>query len=354
MPHRRDDSVPSARYPAAGVVRARAIYGGYSDSVLTDQAKPSIYTFTVFTPTYNRAGTLGRVYESLQRQTFKDFEWVIVDDGSDDETADLVERWRQTCSFPLRYVWQPNQGKHVAFNRGVELADGELFLTHDSDDESVPTALERLKYHWDQIPEAARPAFASVTGLCIDQDGRLVGDRFPRNVLDATPSELTYRHKVRGEKWGFTRTDVLKEFPFPVDGQITFMPESLIWQEIETRYRTRYVNEVFRIYWVRRGANATDMASGLDVGHARGLALWHLSTLNKHLEWFRFDPGSFALSAVQYTRFASLDHQDPLTQVRRLRSPGARFLWWLTLPFGAVAYARDVKRIKRSRTRHPP
>lgn len=80
---------------------------------------------TVFTPTYNRAATLARVYESLQRQTFRDFEWLIVDDGSEDETAELVERWRSTCSFPIRYLWQPNQGKHVAFNRGVELAQGE-------------------------------------------------------------------------------------------------------------------------------------------------------------------------------------------------------------------------------------
>ena len=317
-----------------------------------DNVEPNSYTFTVFTPTYNRAATLARVYQSLQRQTFRDFEWVIVDDGSEDETAELVEHWRSECSFPIRYVWQPNQGKHVAFNRGVELARGELFLTHDSDDGCVPGALERLKFHWDEIPAASRNAFASVTGLCVDQDGRLVGDRFPADVFDATPSELTYRHKVRGEKWGFTRTDVLKEFPFPVDGQTKFVPESLVWDEVATRYRTRYVNEVLRIYWLRRGASSTETAPPVAAaGNARGLALWHLSTLNKHLEWFRYDPSSFVLSAVEYTRFASLDHQDPLTQLRRLRSPRARLLWWLTLPFGAAAFAFDVTRIERSSTK---
>ena len=104
---------------------------------MIDGAEPESYTFTVFTPTYNRAATLARVYESLQRQTFTDFEWIIVDDGSTDETAELVQQWRSESSFPIRYIWQPNQGKHVAFNRGVELARGELFLPHDSDDESL-------------------------------------------------------------------------------------------------------------------------------------------------------------------------------------------------------------------------
>jgi glycosyltransferase involved in cell wall biosynthesis len=310
-------------------------------------AEHQSYLFTVFTPTYNRAATLARVYESLQGQTFTDFEWLIVDDGSEDETAELVERWRSTCTFPIRYVWQPNQGKHVAFNRGVDLARGELFLTLDSDDACLASALERFKYHWDQIPTASRSTFAAVTCLCVDQDGRLLGDRFPRDILDATSIELTYRYKVRGEKWGFTRTDVLKEFPFPVDDQAKFMPESLVWDEIATRYRTRFVNEVLRIYWVRRGARSKETRSAA-ARNARGLARWHLYTLNKHLKWFRYDPVNFVLSAVRYTRFSLLDRQDPLNQLRRLRSPGARLLWWLTIPFGAAAYAFDVKRIQDS------
>jgi len=319
---------------------------------MIDGAEPESYTFTVFTPTYNRAATLARVYESLQRQTFTDFEWIIVDDGSTDETAELVQQWRSESSFPIRYIWQPNQGKHVAFNRGVELARGELFLPHDSDDESLAGALERLKHHWDQIPEASRDGFASVTGLCVDQDGHLVGDRFPSDVLDTTPCELIYRYKVRGEKWGFTRTDVLKEFPFPEDGQTRFIPESLVWDAVATRYRTRFVNEVLRVYWLRGGGRSAETAPAFEPArHAHGLALWHLLTLNTHLEWFRYDPKSFVVSAIEYTRFASLDHQSPLLQVRRLTSPWARLLWWLTIPFGAAAFAFDVKRTERSITK---
>ncbi|MGA3031396.1 MAG: glycosyltransferase family 2 protein [Candidatus Limnocylindrales bacterium] len=309
-------------------------------------AEPQKYSFTVFTPTYNRAATLARVYESLQRQTLRDFEWLILDDGSEDGTAELVERWRAASSFPIRYVWQRNQGKHVAFNRGVGLARGELFLTIDSDDECVPVALERLMYHWNEIPSASRSCFAAVTGLCMDQNGRIIGDRFPRDVLDSNSIELVYRYKVRGDKWGFTRTDILRDFPFPADGT-KFIPESVVWDEIATKYSTRYVNEVMLIAWIRPRAGSRERSEAASL-YARGLARWNLYVLNRHLGWFRYDPIRFVLSAVRYTRFSSLDRQSPLEQLHQLRSPGARLLWLLTLPLGAAAVAVDVKRVGRS------
>ena len=309
----------------------------------TGDVEPDGYLFTVFTPTYNRATTLGRVHESLRRQTFRDFEWLIVDDGSKDGTAELVERWRSASDFPIRYVWQPNRGKHVAFNRGVQLARGELFLTLDSDDECMPVALERLRHHWETIPVASRNSYAAVTALCEDQNGRIVGDYFPSNVLDANAIELVYRYKVRGDKWGFTRTAVLKDYPFPVDSRTKFIPEGLVWDEIATKYSTRYVNEVLLVNWIRPPMSSTEKAEAA-ARNAPGLARWSLYVLNRHLRWFRHAPVTFVLAAVRYTRFSSLDHQDPLKQLRQLRSPGGRLLWWLTLPLGAAALVADVRR----------
>jgi glycosyltransferase involved in cell wall biosynthesis len=316
--------------------------------VTVDEVRSGGPHFTVFTPTYNRAATLDRVHGSLLRQTFTDFEWLIVDDGSTDGTADLVERWRVASPFPIRYVWQPNQGKHVAMNNGVELARGELFLTIDSDDECVPVALERLKHHWDEIPAAERGGFAAVAALAADQHGRLVGTRFPADVLDSTPMELVYRYKMRGDKWGFTRTDVLRAYPFPVVEGAPFMPESLVWDEIALSYRTRFVNEVLLINWIRPPSGPTDRSmSALRI--ARGLARWNLYVLNHHLRWVRHDPVRFVLSAVRYTRFSLLDHQGPITQLRALSSAYARLLWLATLPIGAAAFARDRWRIRRQR-----
>src|SRR5216684_6062284 len=152
------------------------------------------YVFTVFTPTFNRSLTLSRVYESLRLQTFRDFEWLIVDDGSTDGTGELVEKWQTESGFPIRYIYQENQGKATAFNRGVREAQGELFLTLDSDDACVMQALERFKYHWDKIPPNQRDKFSAITVLCQDQKGRLVGDRFPRDVLDSDCIELVFKY----------------------------------------------------------------------------------------------------------------------------------------------------------------
>src|SRR6266576_5358341 len=104
--------------------------------------------FTVFTATHNRAHTLARAYESLQRQTYRDFEWLIIDDGSTDKTRLLIRSYLEAAALPVRYIYQEHQGKHVAHNRAVLEAKGEFLLPLDSDDALLPHALMRLKFHW--------------------------------------------------------------------------------------------------------------------------------------------------------------------------------------------------------------
>ncbi len=119
------------------------------------------YCFTVFTPTYNRAHTLPKVYASLQAQTFRDFEWLIVDDGSIDNTSEMVTAWlAEETTLALRYRYQPNGHKKIAINHGVREARGALFLILDSDDEIPPNALQILHDAWLSIPDDERTGFA--------------------------------------------------------------------------------------------------------------------------------------------------------------------------------------------------
>jgi glycosyltransferase involved in cell wall biosynthesis len=296
-------------------------------------------TFTVFTPTYNRAHTLSRVYTSLRAQTLGDFEWLICDDGSTDETGTLVERWRREAPFPIRYLWQAHRGKHVAFNNAVRAAQGELFLPLDSDDACLPHALARLKHHWDAIPESERARVSAVTALCVDQHGSLVGTRFPRDPTDSDSLEIRYRFGVKGEKWGFHRTDVLREFPFPIlDGDPVYVPERIVWAAIARRYKTRYVNEALRIYHVGEGADTISRAA---VRHARGLALRHRLALDRELDWFSRAPVTFMRSAVHYVRFSLHERCGVRETVRRLETRGARILVVLAWPLGVATHARD-------------
>ena len=131
--------------------------------------------FTMLTPTFNRAHTLPRVWDSLRAQTLRDFEWVVVDDGSTDGTEALVRGWASEASFPVVFLRQENMGKHVAMNRGVAASSGRLIAVLDSDDACTPEALERFAFHWSSIPEERRPEFYGVVCHCKDVNGRRIG-----------------------------------------------------------------------------------------------------------------------------------------------------------------------------------
>lgn len=207
--------------------------------------------FTVFTPTYNRGHTLPKVYECLCRQTLKDFEWVIVDDGSTDDTPKLVSQWINDGNLLIRYFKKENGGKHTAFNRGVIEARGYFFLALDSDDTCTPETLERFRYHWDKIPADLRHKYSGVTCLCKYPNGRIVGTRFPSEEFDSDLIALATRYSVKGEKWGFVLTEILRAYPFPeVEGE-KFVPEGLIWNRISKKYIMRFVNEPLRIYEIQ-------------------------------------------------------------------------------------------------------
>lgn len=118
---------------------------------------------TVFTPTYNRGNLLRCVYESLQKQTYKDFEWVIVDDGSTDETERIVTELKNEAKFPIIYKKKKNEGKHIAINEGCCLARGEWFFIVDSDDYLTDDALDAVNYYSNKIRD--KSDFAGVVGL---------------------------------------------------------------------------------------------------------------------------------------------------------------------------------------------
>lgn len=199
--------------------------------------------FTVFTPTFNRAALLPRLYESLCRQTFRDFEWVIVDDGSTDNTAAVVDGFRgKENLFPIRYFRKVNGGKHTAINYGVQKASGELFLILDSDDELPPDSLSIVADVYSGVKDA--PGFAGVCGLDATFDGHIIGSGLPEETVDSSGIEVRFKMGVTGDMKEVFRTSVMREFPFPEIQSERFCPEILVWNRIATRYKLRYFNRV--------------------------------------------------------------------------------------------------------------
>jgi glycosyltransferase involved in cell wall biosynthesis len=295
---------------------------------------------TVFTPTLNRVHTLPRVYESLRAQTCRDFEWLIIDNDSSDDTESVVHGWQREADIPIRYIRHPNRGLHVSWNRAVQEARGRFFVILPSDDSCSPAALERLKYHWDTIPEDERERFSGVAVLCVDQMGRVIGNRVPMDPTDSDPLEIRFKHKIKGEKWGFQRVDIMRRFPLPIiPGYDAYVPENLMWDAIARLYKTRYVNEPLRTFWLddseslSRPRNSATNAPGGMVEAEVGL--------NEDIRWARVAPLAFYLRASKYACCSFHCGRPIAAQWRHLRNGLARTLWLAALPLGWLAYALE-------------
>ena len=165
---------------------------------------------TVFTPTYNRAHTIGRTYESLCRQTCKDFEWLVIDDGSSDNTRELVEGWIADNKIPIRYIYQENQGMHGAHNTAYKNIYTELNTCIDSDDWMPDDAVEKIVRFWKTY---GSENVAGIVGLDATEDGRIIGERFPEDLKKTTLRGYYEELNGTGDKKLIYRTSVICSVP---------------------------------------------------------------------------------------------------------------------------------------------
>ena len=209
----------------------------------------SNFYFTVFTPIYNRKHTIHRVWESLIQQTNKNFEWLIVDDGSEDGVEPLLRHYKEIADFPVRIFTQKNCGKHIAFNKAIDEAKGELLIPADSDDSFIPTTIEVFDENWKKFKD---DSISGISVLCMDEDENIIGDKFPTNII-FNYFDIAYKYKIKGEKWGCIRVDVLRKYKFPDMFGANFFPESYIWATIGLNYKTVYLNIPLRVYFQDAG-----------------------------------------------------------------------------------------------------
>lgn len=226
---------------------------------------------TIFTPTYNRAYIIEDLYRSLQRQTCMDFEWLVVDDGSWDNTAELFRRWQQEENlFPIRYYYQENGGKHRAINYGLDLAEGDLFFTVDSDDYLTDDAVEKV-ISW----EAMLPADGKFCGIA----GNLgtAPAVTPNRIFDAPyldGSALDRYDRIDGERAMVFYTDVHRKYRYPVFDGEKFMTEAVAWNRMAADgYKIRFFNDIIWIYEYKEDG-LTRAGSVLFLNNPYGYGMW--------------------------------------------------------------------------------
>lgn len=293
---------------------------------------------TVFTPTYNRAHLLTRLYESLCRQTYKDFEWLIVDDGSSDETRSIAQSFCQEDGyFPtIRYYYQENGGKHRAINRGVKEARGELFFIADSDDMLPNDALETVANVYEGVRGDGQ--FAGACGLDGTLDGKVIGSGLPKDQIDDTSIALRFQYGVTGDMKEVFRTDVLKEFPFPEINGERFCPEMLVWNRIASKYKLRFINQVVYL--------AEYQDDGITSKIVKARMQSPVSSMMTYQELIMFHKVPLKAkirAAINYWRFRFCYKASSSCRTGEASIPKLAWWWGLVAPLAYLLHLKDIR-----------
>ena len=199
---------------------------------------------SIVTATYNREKLLKRLYNSLCKQESKLFEWIVIDDGSIDNTENLITEFKNENTINIIYLKKVNGGKHTALNLGIELANFPYIFFVDSDDvlpeNSIKTIIDKIG------KISLRSDYKNLAGICGDKahlDGQVVGSVLEDEIV-CSYIDFRYKYKIIGDKAEIFKTEILKKYKFPVFENEKFCPEGLIWNRISNEYDMYFFSEI--------------------------------------------------------------------------------------------------------------
>ena len=267
------------------------------------------FKVTIFTPTYNRAHLLDRLYKSIQRQTFRDFEWLIVDDGSKDNTEEVISQFlKDENSFPIRYYKKQNGGKSRAVNNGLDLAEGELFFIMDSDDYLTDDALENIVY-WESTIQNKKE-YCGVAGNRGTTETETPNVPLPGAFMDCSVLEkYTGNLALLGEHAEALYTDVFRQFKYPeFDGEKYMTPCVAFDRMAAAGYKTRYFQD---IVWVCNYLDdgLTKHADTIYVNNPRGYGL----TIHERMKFTKVP--IFKRFKAYYSFYCELQHKHSYEEI---------------------------------------
>lgn len=253
---------------------------------------------SVYTCVYNGANTITRVFESMRNLDYPNIEHIIVNDGSSDDTEKMVKEYINTVTFPVKYHKKENGGKHTALNIIWDIAEGEFMIQLDADDKLLPHSVKFLVDTYYQIPEEVRDEYWCVHGRCETQFGEFVGDKYPEGInCENWKKAGEAARKCGGEKIGLQVRKYLCNYKFPEVKGVSYIPEGIVWHQINKVYGTWYTNEVVRIYYVGEGGNLTDKRTRRSqFGPRCYFCKWKLM----HPEWYPLSFKSLVNYSLEY------------------------------------------------------
>lgn len=207
------------------------------------------FKFTIFTPVYNGEFFIERVFNSLKNSSYRNFEWIIINDGSTDNSHQIISQLITKVDWDITYInWEKNKGKHFAWNYAASIAKGDLWLPIDCDDAFIPESLTFYNNTWNTYHNDE--TIYGIDTLCFYADSKkIIGTPYPYDGIKANFLELKYIYNVTGEKWGCVRMNLIKKYPFPeLPGH--FFTGPYLWNILGKTHKTICFNKPLRAYYV--------------------------------------------------------------------------------------------------------
>lgn len=286
---------------------------------------------TVFTPTFNRAYCLGKCYESLKRQTSKDFVWLIIDDGSSDNTGELVKVWIEENLIDIRYIFQKNQGMHGAHNTAYENIDTDLNVCIDSDDCMPDDAVEKILKFWDRNRSEE---LAGMAGLDAYPDGTVIGTGFPEHIRLSALFDLYHRYGIKGDKKLVYRSELTKKYPYPVFEGENYVGLAYKYNKIDLTHKLALLNEVLCIVEYMPDGSSKNMLKQYR-RNPRGFAFYRRENMRnpKASLSFKFKECIHYVSSCLISKNIKFIYESP-----------CKLLTVLAFPLGFVLYRYIIKK----------
>jgi glycosyltransferase involved in cell wall biosynthesis len=300
--------------------------------------KSKKYKFSICTPCFNSEDTIEKVYESIKNLTYKNFEWVVVNDASSDRTFKIIKDIMSKSDVDIDfYDLNENKMATYCYNLAVKKSQSEFLILLDHDDTIVSNAFERFLFYWDGVPSSEKLSLAGLMSNCDDEDGNLVGSLFPCSPYINGFFELAFDDQVRGEKFFCYKTDIMKNYNFPLLDR--YVPESVVMWNISEKYQTLFFNESLRIY--TRPQLENNHLSFLDsFNYAKGFRHKFLELLNRHASKLVIRPRAFISFIYNYTLYSFAAKTSIIIIINDLNSLLAKVMTLICLPFAALILAK--------------
>ena len=274
------------------------------------------YRFTVFTASFNRCEKLKNLYEDLKKQTFKNFEWVIVNDGSTDDTDSVVKSFITEDILEIQYIKKTNGGKHTAWKAATPLFRGRYVVTADDDDPIVENMLEIFHKNWAELEKQDNyDEFWEIKTRCVRQDGSLVGKPLPSNPFDSDYITFSYILKMSCEMVGCRKVNVLKNEAavpdkFPYMDKASNFDEQIRWSRAAKKYKTRFVSDVTRVYMFTEDSLCDNVLNRCINGNERIIANkmveFHFALLERREIMTKYNIKQYFKSIAGYSLLSTL------------------------------------------------